>query len=152
MTASPRAFVLLAATALVLAASLAHAQAAAVPDMLVISQWTQEDMADLVARDKFGPDPDTGYPGVAAGLVARRLERAMNASLQVLLSVAEETRSRAAVLERVRGFLLTARGLELPAAENERILWCYEQACEILRVVVERDQLEAWLHGPAGRP
>jgi hypothetical protein len=132
---------------LLVAASLAVAQDA-VPDMLVITQWTQEDMDAFVARDKFGPDPDSAYPGVAAGLVARRLERAMNASLGVLMEVAEESQSRASVLERVRGFLVTARSLDLPEAENERVIWCYERACEILGVRVERDQLATWLHGP----
>jgi hypothetical protein len=132
--------------ALVLAVGPAGAQMRA-PDMLVVTEWTREDMAELVALDKFAADPDADYAGMPNQGIARRLNRAMNASLEILLAVAEETRSRAAVLERVRGFLGTSRTLDLPEAENERILWCYGRACEILDVAVEREQLETWLHG-----
>lgn len=135
------------ACALALLASAAPAQVR-VPDMLVVTEWTPEDMAALVALDKFAADPDTDYAGMPNRGIARRLNRAMNASLAILLTVAEETRSRAAVLERVRGFLVTSRTLDLPEAENGRILWCYGRACEILDVAVEREQLETWLRGP----
>lgn len=132
---------------LVLVATGAPAQDQAVVDRLLITAATAEEMRELQARDKFAADPETGYPGLPNQGIARKLDRALNASFDILLSVAQESHSRAAVLDRVRGFLATARSLGLPEAENERVLWCYGQACAILGIAVEEQVLATWLYG-----
>jgi hypothetical protein len=110
----------------------------------VVTDYTREDLQAFIARDKFAADPEAGYAGMPNLGIARRLTRAMNASLEILLRQAEETRSRTEVLQRVRGFLGAARPLGLAEPELERILWCYGEACDILGIRIDREQEDKW--------
>jgi hypothetical protein len=140
------------AWSLVLFATVAVAQPRSTVDRIFLRPDMDEQMQDLMARAKFDADPEHDYPGMPNRGIARRLDRAMNASLQIMMDVAREQQSRQAVLERVRSFLGTTRSLGLAEAENERILWCYRRACEILDIVVEDGLFESWLRGsPAPR-
>ncbi len=134
---------------LLVGATEAPSQSSTAPDMLIITASTGDEMQRFKARDKFAEDLETGYPGMPNSGIARKLDRAMNASLDILMSVAKEKRSRSVVLDRIRGFLVTTRTLGLGDAENDRIVWCYGRACEILGIAIDLGELDAWLHGTA---
>jgi hypothetical protein len=132
---------------LALGNSAAPSVAQTQPDLMHVDRYMEEDLRALMQRDKFAADPETAYPGLANQGISRRLDRAMNHSLEIMPTVAQEERSRAAVLDRVRGFLGAARSLNLPDAERDRIVWCYQRACAILGIDVAAETLSQWLNG-----
>ena len=136
---------LLTACILTLTVSEARPQAESSPDMLAISAFTRDQMRELIEFDKFAEDPDTFYPGVPNKPYARILNRAMNASLTIIMSVAEDKKSRTAVLDYLRIFLERARTMELATAEKERVCWCYDQACKVLGIDIPDGLFENWL-------
>lgn len=140
---------ILATCLLMLGAFEARVQAAS--DMLIIDQYTEEDMEAFQAIDKFAEDTPNGYPGLPNKGIARRLNRAMNTSLDILMTVAKEDQSRTAVVNRVRNILEASTSLGLPESEQDRIIWCYYRAMEIMRIEVEDGQFEIWVYGSASR-
>ena len=138
---------LLVACILTLSVGEARSQAKSSPDILTISASTHDQMRELIKIDKFAADPDSFYPGVPNKPHARVLNRAMNASLALLMSVAAEKKSRTAVLDYLRIFLERARTMGLASAEEERICWCYDQACRVLGIDIPDGLFENWLRG-----